>query len=155
MYNRPILIYNCHLLRQNPPIVAPILIERVHSSHQTYKTARLQEKALRLAEYKSKFNAKKKDISNLQSVFKIENLETRCNRSLLRLMFNQSKIHGNTQNENQYMNLRSSSKVKMKSNFTKLTKIQRSPYYRGFKLWDNLPEKLQKEPNIDWFSNPN
>ena len=106
---------------------------------------RLQEKALRLAEYKS--NAKKKDISNLQSVFKIENLETRRNRSLLRLMFNQSKIHGNTQKENQYMNLRSSSKVKMKSNFTKLTKIQRSPYYRGLKLWDNLPEKLQKELN--------
>ena len=33
---------------------------------------RLQEKALRLAEYKS--NAKKKDISNLQSDFKIEHL---------------------------------------------------------------------------------
>ena len=43
------------------------------------------------------------------------------------------------------MTLRSSVKVKLKSDFTKLTKIQRGPYYRGVKLWDNLPETVQKE----------
>ena len=43
------------------------------------------------------------------------------------------------------MNLRSSNKVKLKTSFTKLTRIQRSPYYRGLKPWDQLPENVQKE----------
>ena len=54
---------------------------------------KLQEKALRLAEYKPK--AKRKDISKLQLDFKIENLEIRRKRSLLRLMFNQSRTDSN------------------------------------------------------------
>ena len=104
---------------------------------------KLQEKALRLAEYRS--NVKKKEMSILKSDFNIEDLEIRRKRSLLRLMYIQSKVDGNLQSKGSYMNLRSSNKVKMKSNFTKLTKIQRSPYYRGLKLWDQLPENVQKE----------
>ena len=105
----------------------------------------LQNKALRLVEYKS--NAMKMDMSKLQSSLKIENLETRRKRGLLRLMFTQSKITSNVQIDKKHMKLRSSCKIKMKSKFTKLTKIQRSPYYRGLKLWDQLPENVQKEPN--------
>ena len=39
----------------------------------------------------------------------------------------------------------------MKSDFTKLTKIQRSPYYRGLKLWNSLPENVQKEESKSKF----
>ena len=34
---------------------------------------------------------------------------------------------------------------KMKSNFTRLTKFQGSPYYRGLNLWDRLPDDIQEE----------
>ena len=60
-------------------------------------------------------------------------------------MYSQSKVDENMQGRTDYMALRSSTKVKLKSDFTKLTKIQRSPYYRGLKLWDILPENVKKE----------
>ena len=41
------------------------------------------------------------------------------------------------------MQLRSSKNVKMNDEFTRLTKIQKSPYYRGLSLWDKLPKELQ------------
>ena len=34
--------------------------------------------------------------------------------------------------------------VKMKYNFSNLTKLHNSPFYRGVKLWNKLPEKIQK-----------
>ena len=43
--------------------------------------------------------------------------------------------------------LHSSNRLKLKSQFTRLTKVQKSPYYRGLELWDKLPEKLQNEPS--------
>ena len=42
-----------------------------------------------------------------------------------------------------HMQLRSSGNVKMNHKFTRLTKIQKSPYYRGLSLWDSLPKELQ------------
>ena len=47
--------------------------------------------------------------------------------------------------------LNQQSKVKMISDFTKLTKIQRSPYYRGLKLWNSLPGNVQKEESKSKF----
>ena len=32
----------------------------------------------------------------------------------------------------------------MKYKFSNLTKLHKSPYYRGVKLWNNLPENVQK-----------
>ena len=113
------------------------------------KLDKLQEKAMRLAEYRSYEN--RQDISKLKEFFGLEKLETRRNRSLLRLMFSQSKVPSNVQEKNDYMTLRSTNKVKLKSDFTSLSKVQRSPYYRGLKLWDSLPEKLQKEENKSKF----
>ena len=57
--------------------------------------------------------------------FGLEKLETRRNRSLLSLMYTQSKTSSNVLDKNDYMSLRSSNKVKLKSYFTKLTKVQR------------------------------
>ena len=39
--------------------------------------------------------------------------------------------------------LRSTANVKLKHRFTRLTKIQQSPYYGGLELWDKLPNELQ------------
>ena len=107
------------------------------------KLDRLQDKAVRLAEYRTYEN--RQDISYLMNVLGIEKLEIRRNRSLLNLMYTESKIPSNIEESRDYMILRSTKKVKMKSDFTKLTKIQRSPYYRGLKLWNSLPENVQKE----------
>ena len=106
---------------------------------------KLQEKAIRLAEYRP-YN-QRQEISKLMDFFGLEKLETRRNRSLLSLMYTQSKMSSNVLDKNDYMSLRSSNKVKLKSDFTKLTKVQCSPYYRGLKLWNSLPENVQKEEN--------
>ena len=36
-------------------------------------------------------------------------------------------------------------KLKLKSDFTRLSKIQGSPYYRGIALWDSLPHEIQND----------
>ena len=40
--------------------------------------------------------------------------------------------------------LRSREKVKFKSNKRNLEKILKSPLYRGIKLWDMIPESIQR-----------
>ena len=85
------------------------------------KLDRLQDKAVRLAEYRTYEN--RQDISDLMNVLGIEKLEIRRNRSLLNLMYTESKIPSNIEESKDYMTLRSTKKVKMKSDFTKLTKI--------------------------------
>ena len=52
---------------------------------------------------------------------------------------------------NMNTNLRSQNKVKLKSDFTRLTKIQRSPYHRGISAWNLLPEVIQREINKSKF----
>ena len=86
-------------------------------------------------------------MSYLKASKGIEDLAIRHKRSLLRLMYSQSKISDNINIREMNMSLRSSKKVNLKSKFTRLTKIQRSPYYRGLKLWDSIPGKLQNEQN--------
>ena len=84
-------------------------------------------------------------MSILKNDFAIEDLKTRRKQSLLRLMYTQSKKDENIVVVNKHMKLRSDVKVKLKSDFTRLTKIQKSPYYRGLGLWNILPEDIQKE----------
>ena len=40
--------------------------------------------------------------------------------------------------------LRSDNKTGMKYNFSSLTKLHNSPYYRGVKLWNTLPAHVQR-----------
>ena len=39
---------------------------------------------------------------------------------------------------------RSSEKVKFKTEFTSITRVQNSPFYRGIAVWDTLPKHVQK-----------
>ena len=108
------------------------------------KLERLQEKSLRLAEFQSP--EKRKEMLILKNSYAIEELYVRRQRSLLRLMYGESKHKLNLMNIKNHMTLRSDKKVKMKIEFTRLTKIQKSPFYRGLALWNALPEDTQKEP---------
>ena len=68
-------------------------------------------------------------------------------------MFGQSHIDDNIEYYRPERILRSNNKVKLKSNFTKITKIQRSPYYRGTGLWNRLPQSRQCEQDKMSFKN--
>ena len=50
-------------------------------------------------------------------------------------------------------NLRSASNIKLKHKFTRLSKIQKSPYYRGLELWDKLPADIQNVDSAQMFKN--
>ena len=60
-------------------------------------------------------------------------------------MYTQSIKDENIVDVKKHIKLRSDVKVKFKSDFTRLTKIQKSPHYRGLGLWNILPEDIQKE----------
>ena len=51
------------------------------------------------------------------------------------------------------MELRSKTKVKLKNEFTSITKVYKRPLYRGLRLWDQLPPDLQQEENNIKFKN--
>ena len=123
----------------------------VESSNQSNidKLERLQGKCLRLAEYQSP--GKRKEMSMLKNVYGIEELGIRRQRSLLQLMYSESKHGENQVIVNYQMTLRSDHKIKLKTPFTRLTNIQRSPFYRGLALWNKLPEMIQKEPDCTKF----
>ena len=110
------------------------------------KLDRLQDRILRLIEY-CPVTENKKDINVLYRDYNIEPLKTRRKRNILKIMYDQSRDVNNIYTNNCNIKLHSSKKVKLKSSFTRLTKVKKSPMYRGLELWDQLPEKLQKEPS--------
>ena len=61
-------------------------------------------------------------------------------------MFIESKSETNIDVYRPQTVLRSTLNVKMKHKITRLTKVLRSPHYRGLELWDQLPAEIQ---NID------
>ena len=113
---------------------------------KTDRLEHLQERILRLIEY-CPVKENRKDMNVLLDNFNIEPLYIRRKRNILKLMYDQSHDPDNLYTTECDINLRSSNKVKMKSQFTKLTKVKKSPFYRGIELWDKLPHELQNEPS--------
>ena len=64
-----------------------------------------------------------------------------------KLMFSKKNLKLNVDISRPNMDLRSKLKVKLKNKFTGITKVLNSPLYRGIRLWDQLPPKIQKEEN--------
>ena len=62
-------------------------------------------------------------------------------------MYDKSREMGNLYVKSCNINLRSANKIKLKSQLIRLTKVQRSPFYRGLDLWNALPDGLQHEPS--------
>ena len=97
---------------------------------------------MRLVEY-CPVKENRKDINILLSSYNLDALENRRKRNIVNLMYDQSRENANIRDNSCTINLRSSKKIKMKSQFTRLTKVQKSPYYRGLDLWNLLPDVLQ------------
>ena len=104
---------------------------------------RLQTRTIRCIEYQLD-RTKRRDLNMLYKRYKLEPLESRRKRNLVKLMYSESKNPLNRDNYRPKIVLRSSKSVKMSHKFTRLTKIQKSPYYRGLELWDKLPQDIHK-----------
>ena len=121
------------------------IIDSAHIS-KVDKLDRLQDRILRLIEY-CPVKEHRHDINVLSSLYNIDSLKTRRKRALLNLMYDQSRDDNNVYVNSCNIKLRSSKKLKLKSQFTRLTKVQRSPFYRGLEIWNSLPDVLQNEPS--------
>ena len=107
---------------------------------------------MRIIEYKTK-RYRDLDIPNLMYTFRIQNIRQRRKVQLLSFMFTESKISGNIKTERPVMTLRSNNKVKFKEKFTRKTPVLKSPLYRGYALWNDLPEDIQKLRSLAIFKN--
>ena len=81
---------------------------------------------------------------NLLALYGLEHLGLRRKRHHLAVMYRHSKVKEHIDDVRPEMTLRNNRKVKFKIKTTQLTKVQKSPYYRGVSLWDRLPEDVQK-----------
>ena len=106
----------------------------------------LQKKALRRIEYCINVD-NRQDKKVLQDKYKIEDLKLRRKRNLAKIMHTLSSDRDNLKTVSTGRDLRSTTKVKIKNDFTSKTKVFNSPLYRGIRLWDSLPSELQKEEN--------
>ena len=78
--------------------------------------------------------------------YNIEELRLRRKRNLVQIMYTQSKNTENLKATSVKRTLRSANKIKMKNDFTNITKVYNSPLYRGIRLWQySLPASLHKE----------
>ena len=68
-------------------------------------------------------------------------------------MFRHSLDASNLVRVSPEIELRSNEKIKFKHKITQLTKVKKSPYYRGITLWDRLPEGVQKATTKVKFKN--
>ena len=105
------------------------------------KIDRLQDRIVRVIEYEP-LSKNRKELANLKLSIGVEDLLVRRNRSLLRLMYFQSKKSINIHIKEMNMSLRSSKKVKLKSDFTRLTKIQRTTEASNYGIYSLKSYKI-------------
>ena len=97
----------------------------------------LQKKAIRRIEYCINV-----EIGRIKMCYKL-----RRKRNLVQIIHTLSTDNDNLKTVSTVRELRSTTKVKMKNDFTSKTKVFNSPLYRGIRLWDSLPSSIQKEEN--------
>ena len=112
------------------------------SANHIQKLDTLQKKALRRIEYCMNVE-NRQDKKALQGKY----LKLRRKRNLVKIIHTLSADSENLKTVSAVRELRSTTKVKMKNDFTSKTKVFNSPLYRGIRLWDSLPSNLQKEEN--------
>ena len=71
-------------------------------------------------------------------------MEDRRKKHLLAVMYRHAQKNFNIENQHPKIQLRNRGNIKFKVPYTTLTKVQNSPFYRGAKLWERLPEGVQK-----------
>ena len=89
----------------------------------------------------------RQDKKVLQGKYKIEDLALRRKRNRVKIIHTLSADRENLKTVTTVSELTSTTKVKMKNDFTSKTKVFNSPLYLGIRLWDSLSSGIQKEEN--------
>ena len=97
---------------------------------------RIQDRAIKLIDNGQVNN------TVIENVYAIESLRMRRKTHHLSLMYRLSRIDSYIDLARLEMDLRSRNKIKFSMAKTKLTKVMKSPYYRGVSLWDMLTEEV-------------
>ena len=84
------------------------------------------------------------DLNVLENVYFLERPERWRKEHHCMIKYRLSKFGENIDTYRPTIRLRSRKKVKFKSNKRNLEKILKSPLYRGIKLWDMIPESIQR-----------
>ena len=82
--------------------------------------------------------------ASMERIYNISPLRDRRRKHHLALMYRLSTVEKYLDNDRPRIILRSRNKIKLRTSATRLTKVTKSPYYRGVSLWDMLDEKQQK-----------
>ena len=99
---------------------------------------KVQTRAIRLIRYGDASG------TSMERVYRIIPLRERRRKHHLSLMYRLSKIETYIDTDRPEIVLRSRDKIKFRTPVTKLTKVMKSPYYRGVSLWDMLNEEQQR-----------
>ena len=111
------------------------------SKQKTGRLTSIQKRAVKIID-----QARHKEFSykELLTLYGIENLVMRRKKHHLSVMYRQSRDDSNLNAYRPETDLRSNLKIQFRNKITQLTKVQRSPYYRGVTLWDRLPTEVQR-----------
>ena len=102
---------------------------------------RIQKRAVKIIDQARHKNS---TYAELLEIYGIEDLVMRRKKHHLAVMYRQSHVNSNLDTRRPEADLRSNLKIRFKNKVTQLTKVQRSPYYRGITLWDRLPVAVQR-----------
>ena len=124
------------------------------SAHQYTLSSldKVHNRCMRIIEFKKKKD-RESHVQNLMNLYRIQNIRHRRKVQLLSFMFTESKNSENIKSERPDMTLRSNAKVKFRETFTRKTIVLNSPLYRGYELWNILPEEIQKLDSLLVFKN--
>ena len=111
------------------------------NKQKTEKLGRIQKRAKKIID-----QTRHKDCSydELLAMYNIEDLVMRRKRQDLSIMYRHAHDSSNLDFRRPDTNLRSNLKIRFRNKITPLTKIQKSPYYRGVSLWDRLPVDVHR-----------
>ena len=113
---------------------------------------KIHNRCIRIIEYRKKIDCDQ-NIQNLMNIYRIQSIRQGRKVQVLSFMFTESKNILNLNTLRPEMTLRNSTKIKFKEKFTRKTVVLKSPSYRGFALWNNLPEEIQKTESLLSFKN--
>ena len=102
---------------------------------------KLQVRAVRLIRY-----GNHRDVSDreIEIRYNITSLSERRKKHHLSLKYRLSRIESYLENKRPEITLRSRNKIKFSVPVTKLTRVLKSPFYRGVTLWDRLSLEVQR-----------
>ena len=105
------------------------------------KLDNLHEKAIRIIDCNKNINS---DMNVLENLYSISSLNRRRKEHHCTIMYRLSRRGECIDTYRPKIRLRSRKKVKFRNKKRNLEKITKSPLYRGIKLWDMIPDNIQR-----------